>query len=122
MTNAGGDTRNEKKKIVWRCSNRLTDGTKHCKNSETLEENALNNAVMEAINRITSNDGEFVSAFRQNVIRVIGNYGIEQEPDDYDEKIKEKQIEERSKKKLADSYEQRLKDMDSFLQQQTHQT
>ena len=150
--------RNGKKKIVWRCNNRLTNGTKHCKKSETLEEGALNRAVMEAINRITCNDGDFVGAFRQNVIRVIGNYGKGQEPDEYDEKIKEKQeemvalitenasvgaytdefderyrriaeeistlkeaqIEARRKKKLAASYEQRVKDMDSFLQDQTY--
>lgn len=30
--------------------------------------------------------------------------------------LKEEQIEARRKKKLADSYEQRLKDMDSFLE------
>ena len=152
-------SRNGKKKIVWRCSNRLTNGTKNCKKSETLEEGALNRAVMEAINRITCNDGDFVGAFRQNVIRVIGSYSGEQEPDEFDEKVKEKQeemvaliaenarvgsytdefderyrriaeeintlkekqIETRRKKKLADSYEQRLKDMDSFLEKQTCQ-
>jgi len=149
--------RNGKKKIVWRCNNRLTYGTKYCKKSETLEEGALNRAVMEAINKITCNDGEFVGAFRQNVIRVIGSYGKEQEPDEYDEKIKKKQeemvaliaenasvgfyteefderyrriadeinalkeaqIEARQKKKLEDSYEQRVKEMDNFLQNQT---
>ena len=152
-------SRNGKKKIVWRCSNRLTNGTKNCKKSESLEEGALNRAVMEAINRITRGDGDFVGAFRQNVIRVIGSYSGEQEPDEYAEKIKEKeaemvalitenarvgsytdefderyrriaeeitilkeeQIETRRKKKLADSYEQRLKDMDSFLEKQTCQ-
>lgn len=152
-------SRNGKKKIVWRCSNRLTNGTKHCKKSETLEEGVLNRAVMEAINRITRGDGDFVGAFRQNVIRVIGSYYGEQEPDEYDEKIKEKeeemvaliaenarvgsytdefderyrriaeeitilkeeQIEARRKKKLAASYEQRLRDMDSFLEKQTCQ-
>ena len=41
---------------------------------ETLEEGALNRAVMEAIHRITRNEGDFVGAFRQNVIRVIGSY------------------------------------------------
>ena len=104
---------------------------------------------MSVINRITCNDGDFVGAFRQNVIRVIGNYGLEQEPDEYDDKIKakqeemvaliaenakegsytdefderyrkiaeeistlkEEQIETRRKKKLADNYEQRLRDM-----------
>ena len=48
---------------------------------------------MSVINRITCNDGDFVGAFRQNVIRVIGNYGLEQEPDEYDDKIKAKQEE-----------------------------
>ena len=108
---------------------------------------------MEAIHRITCNDGDFVGAFRQNVIRVIGSYGKEQEPDEYDEEIKAKQeemvgliaenavgsfytdefderdyrriaeeittlkegqLETRRKKKLADSYEKRLKDMDDL--------
>ena len=35
--------------------------------------------------------------------------------------LKEEQIETRRKKKLADNYEQRLRDMDSFLQSQTCQ-
>ena len=45
---------------------------------------------MEAIHKIASNDGEFVGAFRQNVIRVLGSYGQSKEPDEYDAKIKEK--------------------------------
>lgn len=153
-------SRNGKKKIVWRCSNRLTNGTKHCKNSPTLEEAALNRAVMEAIRRITKNEGNFAAALRQNVIRVIGSYGREQEPDEFDAKIrakqeemvaliaenakissytddfdekylriseeinalKEEQIEARRKKKLAANYEQRVKDMDDFLQEGTDHT
>lgn len=145
--------RNGRKKIVWRCSNRLTNGVKKCGDSETLEEEALNRAVMEAIHRITRNDGDFVGAFRQNVIRVIGSYGKEQEPDEYEDKIKAKQqemvaliaenaktgsytqefderyrsiaeeieilkkeqAEARKKKRLAESYEQRVKDMDAFI-------
>ena len=150
---------NGKKKIVWRCSNRLTNGTKYCKDSVTLEEGILNRTVMEAIHRITCNDGNFASALRQNVIRVIGSYGREQEPDEYDEKIKakqeemvsliaenaaissytdefderyrriaeeistlkEEQLEARRKKKLAESYNRRVQDMDNFLKQQTYQ-
>lgn len=145
--------RNGRKKIVWRCSNRLTNGVKKCGDSETLEEEALNRAVMETIHRITRNDGDFVGAFRQNVIRVIGNYGKEQELDEYEDKIKAKQqemvaliaenaktgsytqefderyrsiaeeieilkkeqAEARKKKRLAESYEQRVKDMDAFI-------
>lgn len=149
--------KNGKKKVVWRCSNRLTNGTKYCKKSESLEEGALNRAVMEAINRITCDEGQFVGAFRQNVIRVIGSYSRENITDEYDEKIrnkqqemialidenaragiytdefderyrviaeeikvlKEKQIEARKVEKMAEGYEQRLRDMDNFLQRQT---
>lgn len=149
--------RNGKKKIVWRCSNRLTGGVKKCGNSETLEEGALNRAVMEAIHRITKNDGDFVGAFRQNVIRVIGSCGKKQEPDEYEDKIKakqeemvaliaenakvgsytpefderyrriaeeinalkEEQAEVGRKKKLAENYEQRVKDMDAFIRNST---
>ena len=145
--------RNGRKKIVWRCSNRLTNGVKKCGDSETLEEGALNRAVMEAIHRITRNEGDFVGAFRQNVIRVIGSYGREQRPDEYTSRIKakqeemvaliaenaktgaytqefderyrriaeeinalkEEQAEAGKKKKLAENYEQRVKDMDAFL-------
>ena len=151
--------RNGKKKIVWRCSNRLTNGVKKCGDSETLEEEALNRAVMEAIHRITRNDGDFVGAFRQNVIRVIGSYGKEQELDEYEDKIKAKQQEmvaliaenaktgsytqefderyrsiaeeieilkkeqadARKKKRLAESYEQRVQDMDAFIKGSTCQ-
>ena len=108
---------------------------------------------MEAIHRITRNEGDFVGVFRQNVIRVIGSYGKEQQPDEYTDRIKakqeemvaliaenaktgaytqefderyrriaeeinalkEEQAEAGKKKKLAENYEQRVKDMDAFL-------
>ena len=72
---------------MWRCSNRLTNGVKNCKDSATLEEGALNRAVMEAIHKIARNEGDFVGALRQNVIRVIGSYGQEPKSDEYDDRI-----------------------------------
>lgn len=38
-----------KKKIVWRCGYRLDYGTQFCKESPTLEENALHDAIMRGI-------------------------------------------------------------------------
>lgn len=70
-----------------------SNGTRDCKNSPSLEETALNRAVIEDIQRIMVNDGEFVDAFRQNVIRVIGSYGQAGGPDEYTDKIKEKEKE-----------------------------
>ena len=47
--------RNGKKKIVWRCSNRLENGTEKCGLSPTVEENVLHDAIMRAINRVAKN-------------------------------------------------------------------
>ena len=40
-----------KRKIVWRCVSRLDHGTKYCKQSPTMEETALQTAIMEAVNK-----------------------------------------------------------------------
>ena len=47
-----------KKKIVWRCVSRLDHGTKYCKQSPTMEETALQDAIMNAINRSMDASGE----------------------------------------------------------------
>ncbi len=149
--------RNGKKKIVWRCSNRLQNGTEKCGASPTIEEDVLHNSIMRAINRVAKNDGDFIGAFRQNVMHVIGSYGKTEEDEKYDELIKEKekqmvtlieeyarngtygeigdeafkkiadeinelkdrQLEERHRKQLAENYEQRIADMDEFLKENT---
>ena len=43
-------TNRGKKKIVWRCVSRLDHGTKYCKESPSMEETALQRAIIEAIN------------------------------------------------------------------------
>ena len=112
---------------------------------------------MKAINRVEKNDGDFIGAFRQNVMHVIGSYGKTEEDEKYDELIREKekqmvtlieecarngtygeagdetfkkiadeinelkdrQLEERHRKQLAENYEQRITDMDEFLKENT---
>ena len=61
-------TREEK---VWRCENRLRNGTRFCKDSPTLEEKVLHRAILNAINRVLENKGEFVQIFRRNVIAAL---------------------------------------------------
>ena len=46
-----------KKKIVWRCVSRLENGTKYCKQSPTMEETALQSAIMDAVNKSMDQDG-----------------------------------------------------------------
>ncbi len=45
-----------KKRIVWRCINRLENGTKYCKKSLTLDEEELHAAIVRAINRFNKED------------------------------------------------------------------
>jgi DNA invertase Pin-like site-specific DNA recombinase len=79
------------KSAVWRCENRLKNGTKNCKRSPTFKENVLHEAIMTAINSVVENRGEFVGAFRENVIRVIGSYSTKNVPTEYDGQIEKLQ-------------------------------
>lgn len=44
-------SKNGKKKIVWRCISRLDYGTKYCKDSPSIEESVLQNAIAAAITK-----------------------------------------------------------------------
>lgn len=96
------------KKPVWRCDSRLKYGTKKCSHSPTLAETTLHEAIMEAINSVVEDQGEFVEAFRENVIRIIGSYSADKEPTEYDGQIDSLQrqmmtlIEESAKLENAD--------------------
>lgn len=59
------------KKVVWRCENRLRNGTRYCKDSPTIEENVLHRAVLYAINQVVENKGDFVQIFRKNVVTAL---------------------------------------------------
>lgn len=141
------------KTAVWRCDNRLKYGAKKCKNSPTLRESTVQEAIMTSVNKVVEDQGEFVQAFRANVIRIIGSYSSQAEPTKYDEQIEALQgrllqlIEESARtecadeefdrkyraiademknlkkkrakviqeRRLADSYEQRLEDMEGYI-------
>ena len=64
------------KKAVWRCENRLRNGTRYCKESPTIEESVLHRAVLHAINQVLESKGDFVQTFRKNVVTVLA-YGTE---------------------------------------------
>ena len=81
------------KRAVWRCENRLKNGTKNCKHSPTFKEDVLHEAIMSAINSVVEDRGEFVDAFRENVIRVVGSYSTMNIPTEYDGQIEKLQAE-----------------------------
>lgn len=59
------------KKIVWRCENRLRNGTRFCKESPTIEESVLHRVVLHAINRVLENKEDFIQSFRKNVVAAL---------------------------------------------------
>lgn len=60
-------TNRGKKKVVWRCISRLDFGTKYCKDSPSLEESALQNAIAEAITQKAKSEGADVSRLQMHM-------------------------------------------------------
>ncbi|RJR13037.1 recombinase family protein [Candidatus Parcubacteria bacterium] len=56
-----------KKKVVWRCISRLDYGTKYCKNSPTIEEEALHAAVLAALNSAMENREQLIDILKSNL-------------------------------------------------------
>ncbi len=50
-------SKNGKKKAVWRCISRMEYGKKYCPDSPTLEETAVQRAVVDAIQEVVNADG-----------------------------------------------------------------
>lgn len=60
-------SKNGKKKVVWRCISRLDYGTKYCKDSPSIEESVLQNAITEAITQKAQMENADVSRIRQHI-------------------------------------------------------
>ena len=60
-----------KKKIVWRCVSRLDHGTKYCKQSPTMEETALQRAIMNAVNSTMDSREDLVKGITDTVILML---------------------------------------------------
>ena len=60
-----------KKKIVWRCVSRLDHGTKYCKESPTMEETALQTAIMESVNTSMDSRGKLVKDITDGIILML---------------------------------------------------
>ena len=60
-----------KKKIVWRCVSRLDHGTKYCKQSPTMEETALQRAIMDAVNSVMDSREDLVKGITDAVILML---------------------------------------------------
>jgi DNA invertase Pin-like site-specific DNA recombinase len=59
--------RNGKKKVVWRCINRLEYGTKYCKESPAIEEYRLQDAIMKAICGFIDDKDELIDTLKHGL-------------------------------------------------------
>lgn len=73
-------SRNGKKKVVWRCKNRLGNGTKFCKQSPTIEESLLHDVIVRAINSFNEEEREyFKQVISSSITTAIGTSEIRNE-------------------------------------------
>ena len=64
-------SRGRKKKIVWRCVERLTNGTKNCKNSPTISEDDLHNAILKSIREMVSDTDSIAETVKNEIEAVL---------------------------------------------------
>lgn len=64
--------RGGKKKVVWRCINRLEYGTKYCKESPTIEESRLHAAIVTALNRLDKDKEDVMQTLRAGLQLALG--------------------------------------------------
>ena len=58
---------NGKKKVVWRCINRLDYGKKYCHDSPSIEESVLQEAIMKAVMQTTRQNAEVLKTLKLHI-------------------------------------------------------
>ena len=67
---------------MWRCVNRLDNVTTYCKNSPSLDETALQNAIVRALNRFNAEDeSTYLTLMKATIGEAIGLNGGSDEID-----------------------------------------
>ncbi|MGN0491695.1 recombinase family protein [Ruminococcus sp.] len=56
-----------KKRVVWRCINRLDYGKKYCKHSPTMDEKALQNAIVETVMENAAKNSNLLDSLKQHI-------------------------------------------------------
>jgi len=64
-------SRNGNKRIVWRCIERLTNGTQNCKNSPTIFEEDLHNAILDSLKDMLPKSDDIAKRIRDEIEAVM---------------------------------------------------
>lgn len=76
--------------MVWRCINRLEYGTKYCKESPTIEESRLHQAIVSALNRLDEDKADVIETLKAGLRLAIGS----QDDDSFNEAAVQNRIAE----------------------------
>lgn len=98
-------TASGKKKIVWRCINRLDYGKKYCHNSPSIEESVLQKAIMEAIMKIAIQNTDVMNTLKLHI--GMGLTGENEEDNILDIQVKIAEINAEFKRMLT-AYQPKL--------------
>lgn len=114
-----------KRRIVWRCISRLDYGKKYCTNSITVDEKALQKAIVRALNRFNAEDeSTYLMLMKSTIGEAIGLNGGSEEID-----LLERRIDALNKRMLdlvtlsiqdgddAESYEDEFKGISQQIDQ-----
>lgn len=106
--------RNGTEKVVWRCVSRLDYGTKYCHNSPTLEETALQTAILGVLNSVMSGKHTLIRLITEKMSQEIVLHPTDQESlGDIDRRLQE--LEEQFSRLLeADTIELTVDDRERF--------
>jgi len=75
-------TSHGRRRVVWRCMSRLDFGKKYCTDSETIHEVALQEAIVRALDRFSSeNEATYMTLMRATIGEAIGLNGSSDEID-----------------------------------------
>lgn len=90
-------SRNGTKRVVWRCISRLDYGKKYCKDSPTVYEDKLHEAIVRAVNKFNEQDNATYKALMRATIGEA--LGLNGDPEEVD--LLERKIEALNNKMLA---------------------
>lgn len=79
------------KKAVWRCVNRIDYGRKYCKESPTIEESRLHDAIVKALNLMMPEREFMMDTLMRNMQIVLADNGEDINPFAIENQIEEKQ-------------------------------
>lgn len=82
-------THHGKKKVVWRCVNRMEFGKKYCPDAPTMEETLLHEAIMSAVQKTAMENTKVLRTLKDHILQGISADDIEDNSLDIQIRIKE---------------------------------